>query len=790
VINGVKLTYINFSPTITGYSLRNQYDPSWNNRKVPRESTKKDKEFYLPNFGVFALSIFFVFWSIQALAVGTESNFELGRFTTSQAVGKFFPGADSYGETIGSPPVTEALGDGKVLGYLFLNSDFVDSTGYSGKPIHQVIAMNLDGIIQQVSLVEHHEPIVLIGIPESRIAGVLDNYSGLDIGAFVRDKQGEHKVDAVTGATVTVMVMDDTILRSAIKVARRYQLAGLKAKRKHSGPVASVNLEIDQLEDWQTLLLDGSIARMHLTLEKINAAFENSGDAIAASRPETGSPDETFIDLYAAVATVPSIGRSVLGEREYNNLLKRLEPGQQAIFLTGEGRFSFKGSGYVRGGIFDRFKITQGDTSIRFHDFQHKRLRSIGAVGAPDLKDVDIFYIPAELGFDPASAWSLQLLVGRETGPVDKAFLTFDLDYQPPEKYLLFTATEPANLLAAVREKLGLPDPQSEDAPLWMKMWGMKYPQILVLMLALLALTVIFFFQDSLVKNPQLTDRVRVGFLIFTLFGIGWYANAQLSVVNILAVFNALASGFDWSYFLMEPLVFILWGSVAAALLFWGRGPYCGWLCPFGALQELLNRIAKMVKIPQITLPWGLHERLWALKYLIFLVLFGFSFHSLAWAERLAEIEPFKTAIILKFIRDWPFVVFALAMIIPGLFIERFYCRYLCPLGAALAIPGRLRMFSWLKRYKECGTPCQRCSKECMVQAIHPEGDINVNECLYCLHCQVVYSDSHVCPVMIQKRLKSERQRARASKSGDNKLKIDIILADLKANKQVAKDSS
>lgn len=227
----------------------------------------------------------------------------------------------------------------------------------------------------------------------------------------------------------------------------------------------------------------------------------------------------------------------------------------------------------------------------------------------------------------------------------------------------------------------------------------------------------------------------------------------------------------------MEPLIFILWGSVAMALLFWARGPYCGWLCPFGALQELLNRAAKQVRIPQLPMPWGLHERLWPLKYLIFLVLFGFSMHSLDWAERLAEIEPFKTAIILKFMRDWPFVLFAVAVLVPGLFIERFYCRYLCPLGAALAIPGRLRMFEWLKRYKQCGSPCQICRNECMVQAIHPEGKINVNECLYCLHCQVVYSDEHACPVLIQKRLKHERA---ASMSTGGKSEVALKVAEIK----------
>ncbi|MDH3832398.1 MAG: NosR/NirI family protein, partial [Gammaproteobacteria bacterium] len=484
-------------------------------------------------------------------------------------------------------------------------------------------------------------------------------------------------------------------------------------------------------------------------------------------------PGESFIELYAGVVSIAAIGRSLLGEAEYRNLMQRLEPGQQAILLAGKGRYSFKGSGYVRGGIFDRFQIMQGDASIRFHDYQHKRLRQIAAAGAPDLKDVDLFLVPLDQGFDPALPWKLELLVGRATGATEKAFLTFDLAYSPPQKYLSYIEPEKP----AATGLLSWLGADETDAPLWKKMWVTKLPEIVILLVALGVLTVIFFFQDWLVKRPLLTDRVRIGFLLFTLFGIGWYMNAQLSVVNILAVFNALVSGFDWSYFLMEPLIFILWGSVAMALLFWARGPYCGWLCPFGALQELLNRAAKLVKIPQLALPWGLHERLWPLKYLIFLVLFGFSLHSLGWAERLAEIEPFKTAIILKFVRDWPFVLFAIAVLVPGLFIERFYCRYLCPLGAALAIPGRLRMFEWLKRYKQCGSPCQICRNECMVQAIHPEGKINVNECLYCLHCQVVYSDEHACPVLIQKRLKHERA---ASMSTGGKSEVALKVAEIK----------
>ena len=148
---------------------------------------------------------------------------------------------------------------------------------------------------------------------------------------------------------------------------------------------------------------------------------------------------------------------------------------------------------------------------------------------------------------------------------------------------------------------------------------------------------------------------------------------------------------------------------------------------------------------------------------MVFLGLFGLSLYSLEMAERFAEVEPFKTAIILKFQRGWPYILFVGLLLGAGLFIERFYCRYLCPLGAALAIPARLRMFDWLKRYRECGNPCRRCANECMVQAIHPDGSINPNECHQCLHCQVLYQSTGKCPVVIAR----EAKRARTLKSAD-----------------------
>jgi polyferredoxin len=95
-----------------------------------------------------------------------------------------------------------------------------------------------------------------------------------------------------------------------------------------------------------------------------------------------------------------------------------------------------------------------------------------------------------------------------------------------------------------------------------------------------------------------------------------------------------------------------------------------------------------------------------------------------------------------------------------GLFINRFFCRYLCPLGAALAIPARLRMFEWLKRRPQCGRECQMCFARCPVQAIHPEGQINPNECIHCLKCQSIYLDDTICPPLAAQRKRRERREA------------------------------
>jgi len=693
------------------------------------------------------------------LAVPARAASVLQQYLPAVTAADLVPGADGFGPIREDLAVAPVLKGGETVAWVFVTSDFVGTTGYSGKPIHTLVAVGKDAKIIGVRLVKHSEPIVLIGIPEAKVKALVAGYAGLDLAAEAKSGGTAHEVDIISGATVTVMVIDDSIVRSGLKVARALGLGGLAPEKDGEGPRFTVNPDAAAPADWIEAEGDGTLRRLSLDVAQVNKAFADHPDARARDRALTEAPDATFIDMQAALVSVPAIGKALLGPAEEANLKGWLKEGENAVAVMGRGLYSFKGSGYVRGGIFDRIVLIQDDVSVRFRDRDHRRLGAVALAGAPDFSEMDLFRIPANVGFDPAKPFRIQLLAHREVGPIEKVFHTFDLAYQLPQKYLTAVAPPAKEVAVATDHTEG-----SAQAELWKRIWQDSKLKIAVLGAMLVVLTGAFFFQTYVVRNARGFYIFRIVFLTVTLVFLGWYANAQLSVVNLMALFGSLVNGFSWQAFLLDPLTFILWFAVAAALLFWGRGAYCGWLCPFGALQELTNQIARKLHIPQWTLPWGLHERLWPIKYMVFLGLFGVSLVSVEQAEHLAEIEPFKTAIILKFIRAWPFVAYAVALLVAGLFVERFYCRYLCPLGAALAIPARMRMFDWLKRYHECGNPCQTCANQCPVQAIHKTGEINPNECINCLHCQVLYQSETVCPVVI-KKMKS-RAKLAASPGG------------------------
>lgn len=709
----------------------------------------------------------------QARARQRSGEPRLQEFLDKTPLAEVFPGADRAGPVQGKPAVAEAYAGDKLLGYVYLTSDIVNTRGYSSLPIDVLVGLALDGQIVGARLVEHHEPIVLIGIPDSAVVNFINGYIGLNYLDSPPRPGDPPPVDIVSGATVTLMVVGDSITRSALTVIKAYGSGGVAGNGAGAAPAEpaeqrSINTEMGEPQSWQELLDSGAVGHLRLTVADVNAAFARLGRPQALQRPEPGDPDDEFIDLYAALVSVPDIGRSLLGDAEWNYQQEQLKPGQQAIVVAGNGPYSFKGSGYVRGGIFDRIELIQGIGGVQFSDHDHQRLADLMAAGAPRLREIALFTVPEEedFSFDPTRPWRLQLMVQRAISVDQKLFTTFSLDYDLPARYVSVEAAaqDPAPA-ARAGVAAAAPDPVASEGPaLWQQMWVAKVGQIVIVSISLVILIGLFFFQDQLVRNEKFYRRFRVAFLLFSLLWLGWYAKAQLSVVNVLTFSHSILMGdFHWDYFLMDPVVFILWVATAVSMIFWNRGAFCGWLCPFGALQELTNKLARLLHVPQVKVPYGVHTRLAGLKYVIFVGLFGVSLYEMALAEVLAEVEPFKTAIILRFMRDWPFVVFAVALVGASLFIERFYCRYMCPLGAAMAIPAKLHIFDWLRRYHMCGNPCQLCAVECPVQAIEPTGQINPNECIQCLNCQQLYHNDQRCPHLIARNKRGRRSRPQAT---------------------------
>ena len=391
----------------------------------------------------------------EARAAGRLNDY-LGKAEPAELV----PGANRFGPMQGDPAIAPAYKDDQLLGYVYLNSDFANATGYSGKPIQILVGIDPKGVMTGLKLVEHKEPIVLVGIPVARILEAVNKLIGTDMERVVRGAAPAPQVDIVSGATVTVLVMGDSIVRSATKLIRSGRLGDQGNAIASAAPQATKAIDPgkSEIRDWQSLVGDGSVRRLILTVADVNKAFEKSGNAAAAAHPEEGDPDDTFIDLYVADVAVPTIGRSLLGDDGYNRLVGRLKPGQQALVVAGSGRYSFKGAAYVRGGIFDRIELIQDTNSVRFRDRDHTRLGNLEAEGAPDFPEIALFTVPPEFTLDPTEPWMLQLLVQRVVATREKAWLTFDLGYTLPDAYMKVepapaAASQPAAAVSSTSER-------------------------------------------------------------------------------------------------------------------------------------------------------------------------------------------------------------------------------------------------------------------------------------------------------------------------------------------------
>jgi polyferredoxin len=339
----------------------------------------------------------------------------------------------------------------------------------------------------------------------------------------------------------------------------------------------------------------------------------------------------------------------------------------------------------------------------------------------------------AKLQVDP-----IEQDIKKRRDPSDESWrVAVDLDANPPSTEVVAPALQ-LNTWA-----------QSGDS-MWQGIWRKRWLDLSILGVALALLSVLLLRARHLSASHRRLRWVRSGYALFTLFFIGWHAQGQLTIVNLTAALEAWRGGSDLAFMLNDPITVVLWAYVGLSLLVWGRGTFCGWLCPFGALQEWVSIIALRLGLRARRLRQGLDLRLKWLKYVILVAVLATAWWSPEWHELVVEVEPFKTAISTQFGRSWPYVVWALAMLALSAVVYRGYCRYICPLGAALAALSVLRRWNWIARRSECGTPCQSCRHRCGYQSIAANGAVQYSECFQCLDCVAIYQDPQACLPLIR----------------------------------------
>lgn len=644
-----------------------------------------------------------------------------------------FPGATSFSQRKGRPAYVEAYGgaDGRtLLGWVVLSTDVTDLPGYSGRPIVKLIGMDRAGRFVGVRILKHSEPILLLGIPEATLEKFNAQYLGKQVAQTIkvgpsRPDTGVIGVDAIAGATVTVIAQNETIMSSARAVARQVGL--IEPTRRNPARFAPQ----DRTLAWSELVALGAVQRLRVEAQQVGL-------------PRSAQP---FIELWFGDLNHPDVARSLLGARVHDALRARLEPGESAIFVVRTaGAESFKGSGFVRGGLFDRVQVKQGPDVFVFRDLDSHHLFGLAAAGAPAFIESAIFVVRSD-SFSAAYPWQLSFLGNR----VDRA-----------TGQRTFARFEQQLWLADALLEGGRPEVTQPEAP-WVRIWRMRAPEIGLFVALLVAVGVVYALRERLTRrsthrNKWPLDGFKYAAWALSIGFVGFGLMAQPSITQVLTWFHALLFQWTWSLFLSDPFIFLFWIFIVVTVFVWGRGLFCGWLCPFGSLSEAMYKLGGLVGLErwQRQLPRRWHDRLKWVKYAVFFGLLAVSMFSMALAQMLAEVEPFKTTFLVGVAnRSWPYGLFVAVILGVSLFIERPYCKYLCPLGAALAMPSTFRWFG-LPRKWDCNS-CKACAVGCGAQAIDEQGRIDHRECLHCLDCLVLYTDSTGCPPLAKERKRRER---------------------------------
>ena len=92
-------------------------------------------------------------------------------------------------------------------------------------------------------------------------------------------------------------------------------------------------------------------------------------------------------------------------------------------------------------------------------------------------------------------------------------------------------------------------------------------------------------------KNKWPVNAFKYSAWALSIGFVGFGAMAQPSITQVLTWFHSLLFQWTWSLFLSDPFIFVFWIFIIVTVFLFGRGLFCGWMCPFGSLSEAMYKI-------------------------------------------------------------------------------------------------------------------------------------------------------------------------------------------------------
>jgi NosR/NirI family nitrous oxide reductase transcriptional regulator len=653
-------------------------------------------------------------------------------------------------------PVTSTLEkEAGAVAYAYETIDITPLPGFEGSPMNFLVTLDRKGEFVDVELLSQREPVFtfrdLGGYGDTFLRQFIAQYTGKNLnqpfiiatdsarkpGGVGKDRGGVAMLDGVAKATTSIRIVNQTVLTSALAVARA-KLGFVD--RGALGPPARVRRDEFERVAFAEMLDKGMIRRLALTNRDVEMLFRGT-DGAGADEEALARPDDTYADLYVAYLNAPTIGRALLGDEGYKALMDRNFDNLHLWWIGVAGRYQIVDDDFVPGAQSPRLALRQAGGFLDFRDQGFENLETTAPV---KLQMSRVFGLRGDSDVDPGSPVELIATLTRAKGQMLPTFT---------HQQVMLTYTPPPYLFSYPPKPI----------PEWLAAWKGRWIDISVIAFSLALLTAALARPRWLVARPGRLRVFRLAFLAFTLVFLGWRAQGQLSIVQVTGALKSLSSGGGLTSYLYDPVSLLLIGFTVPTFAIWGRGTFCGWLCPFGALQEFVGLIAEKLRLPQVRFPAKYARKIGNLRYVVLALLAAAAVFAPTLGESLNAVEPFKTSITLGFNASWPFVAYALTLLSVAAFYFKFFCRFICPLGAAMSIGGKLRLFDWIARRPECGKPCQLCKIECRYDAIKPTGEIRYDACFQCLDCVKIYNDVRRCVPAV---LYAKRKKTLIIKSG------------------------